>query len=250
MSEVISFSAGGYHYVNGVFQYSAGVVADPGYTIERARLDRPVPLLEGFAIIQEHLRTLDRPMQAFCACELRSPAPFNEDGFGAFNSGYVERLRHWGIVRDGRNPIARTNVCPAIGAPGEPSLYAFSYTVPSTNNPRPTFVISGSGEVPEGQGNYRDHVICPGDRSPTGLREKARWVLGEMERRMSAIGFDWHRVTGTHLYTIYDVHPFLADEIVARHATPGGLTWHFARPPVKDLDYEMDVRAIARECIV
>jgi hypothetical protein len=48
---------------------------------------------------------------------------------------------------------------------------------------------------------------------------------------------------------VYDLHPFLADEIIRRGAAPAGLTWHFARPPVKDLDYEMDVRGVAREIV-
>jgi hypothetical protein len=46
------------------------------------------------------------------------------------------------------------------------------------------------------------------------------------------------------------VHPFLADEIVRRGATRGGLTWHFCRPPVVELDYEMDVRGVARELVL
>jgi hypothetical protein len=37
---------------------------------------------------------------------------------------------------------------------------------------------------------------------------------------------------------------------VKRGATPAGLTWHFARPPVQELDYEMDVRAVAREILL
>jgi len=36
----------------------------------------------------------------------------------------------------------------------------------------------------------------------------------------------------------------LADEIVRRGAAPGGLTWHFARPPVQGLDFEMGVRGV------
>jgi len=82
------------------------------------------------------------------------------------------------------------------------------------------------------------------------LREKARWVLGEMERRMEGLGFSWADATASQLYTVHDVHPFLADELVARGATPGGLTWHFARPPVVDLDYEMDVRGVPRELLL
>jgi hypothetical protein len=67
---------------------------------------------------------------------------------------------------------------------------------------------------------------------------------------MRALGFGWDQVTATQLYTVYDVHPILADELVRRGATPGGLTWHFARPPVVNLDFEMDVRGITREIIL
>jgi hypothetical protein len=71
-----------------------------------------------------------------------------------------------------------------------------------------------------------------------------------MERRMAALGFGWSEVTATHVYTIFDIHPLLADEIVCRGATLGGLTWHFARPPVQDLDFEMDVRGVAHEFVI
>jgi hypothetical protein len=111
-------------------------------------------------------------------------------------------------------------------------------------------VVAGSGEAPEGAGNYRARAIRLLDRSPEGLREKARWVFAEMERRLAALGFDWSTATGTHVYTVYDLHPFLADEIVRRGTVPAGLPWHFARPPVKDLNYEMDVRAVARELVL
>jgi hypothetical protein len=37
---------------------------------------------------------------------------------------------------------------------------------------------------------------------------------------------------------------------VRRGAAPGGLTWHFCRPPVVELDYEMDVRAVTRELVL
>jgi hypothetical protein len=42
----------------------------------------------------------------------------------------------------------------------------------------------------------------------------------------------------------------LADEIARRGAMSGGLTWHYARPPVIGLDYEMDARGVAREIVV
>ena len=250
MSASIAFAPGSYRYVPGVFQYSAGVAAEPGFAIERRRLARPIPLAEGFAAIGAHLTRIGRPLAALCACELRSPAPFTEQGFLAFNRGYVETLESWGIYRDDRNPVARSNVCPEIAPPATPSLYAFSYTTPAEGRDRGSFQVAGSGEAPEGQPNYRDYIVRRGDTSTAGLREKARFVLAEMERRMAALGFGWADVTGTQLYTAHDVHPILADEIVRRGATPGGLTWHLCRPPVVDLDFEMDVRGIPRELVL
>ncbi|MEI8189003.1 MAG: hypothetical protein WCI75_04710 [candidate division NC10 bacterium] len=249
MSGAIAYPAGGYRYLKGMFQYAAGVAAEPGFEIERARFLRSVSLEEGFRAIAAHLAGIGRPLAAFCACELRSPAPFTEEGFLAFNRLYVGTLERWGIFRDEANPVARSNVCPEINPPVTPSFHAFAYTVPARAGTRESFLVAGSGEAPEGKGNYRDHIVRRGDTSPAGLREKARWVLGEMERRMQALGVGWADVTATQLYTVHDVFPILADEIVRRGAAAGGLTWHFARPPVVDIDYEMDVRGLAREIV-
>jgi hypothetical protein len=250
MSDVIAFPAGGYRYLKGVFQYSAGVAAEPGFEIERARFLRLVPLAEGFQAIETHLATLGRPLTALCACELRSPAPFTEEGFRAFNRAYVGTLERWGLFRNEANPVARSNVCPEINPPETPSVFAFAYTVPARPGARPSFHVAGSGEAPEGKGSYRAHIVRRGDTSPEGLREKARFVLGEMERRLRALGAGWEQVTATQLYTVHDVHPFLAEEIVRRGAAASGLTWHFARPPVVELDYEMDVRGVGREIVL
>lgn len=246
------FSAGGYRYVPGVFQYSAGVAALPGHVIERVRFARPVPLEAGFARIAQIIRAAGRPLTAFCACELRSPAPFTEEGFKAFNAIYAGTLQDWGLFAGGDNPVARSNVCPEIDPPAEPSFHAFSFvrTADTVEDAAPSFVVAGSGEAPEGRDSYGGHAIAPGDCSPEGLREKARWVLGEMERRMGALGFTWADTTGVQLYTVHDVHPFLGAEIVRRGAARHGLTWHFNRPPLVSLDYEMDCRGVARERVV
>lgn len=250
MTNVFSVPAGGYRAIKGVFQYSAGVAAEDGFEIVRARFQRPPPLGEAFAAIEAYLAEQGRPMTAFCACELRSPAPFTEEGFVAFNREYVGRLESWGLILDGVNPVARTNVCPALSPPRQVSLHAFSYTMPRTSSAAGGFVVAGSGEAPEGRGNYRDHAIRLGDRSPEGLREKARWVLGEMERRMEALGSGWPEATAVQLYTVYEIHPFLETELAARGAMRQGLTWHYVRPPVVDLDYEMDARGVAREIVL
>jgi hypothetical protein len=242
----IDFLPGGYRYIPGVFQYAGGVAALPGWRIERARFHTPVPLAAGFERIAAHLQQAGRQLTAFCACELQSPAPFTEAGFKAFNEVYVGTLARWGIYQQGENPVARANTCPALTSPSEPAFHAFCYTVPAIDA-APSFVVSGSGEAPEGRGNYRDHIIALGDTSPDGLRRKAVWVLGEMERRMAELGGTWQTTTAVQVYTVHDIHPFLADEIGRRGALRQGLTLHLNRPPVQGIDFEMDCRSVAVE---
>jgi hypothetical protein len=251
MSAAVPFSAGHYRFIPGVFQYSGGAAADAGYAIERVRFRAPVPLADGFARIEKIIGAAGRPLTAFCACELRSPAPFTEDGFRAFNEIYVVTLRRWGLFDGTVNPVARSNVCPEIDPPPEPSFHAFSYTVqaPAGRAGR-DFVIAGSGEAREGGASYRERTVRRGEQSPDAVREKARFVLGEMERRLAVLGFTWADTTATQVYTVFDLHPFLADEIVRRGAARAGLTWHFARPPVQELDYEMDCRGVTSERVV
>ena len=134
------------------------------------------------------------------------------------------------------NPVARSNVCPEIDPPTTPSFYAFSYTVPSQTHAARSFVAAGSGEAREGGPSYEGRIIRRGDQSPEAMREKARFVLGAMEQRMGALGFDWPDVTATQAYTVFDIHPLMAGEFVRRAGISGGLTWHFARPPVQGLD--------------
>ncbi len=243
MSSATLFAPGNFRFVPGVFQYSGGVAAEPGYRIERVRFARPLALDEGFRQAEAIIRAAGRPLTAFCACELRSPAPFDEAGFEAFNRIYTGTLARWGLFDGQTNPVARSNVCPALAPPATPSFYAFSFTV-ADPVARPSFVISGSAEAPEGKGNYRDHIVRRGDISEEGLRLKVRWVLEEMERRMAALGFGWADSTGAQVYTVHDIHPFIAQEMAARGALPHGFTWHFVRPPVVEFEYEMDCRGV------
>ena len=242
----IEVPAGGFHYIPGVFQYSSGVAALEGFRIERVEFMRLVPLAAGFAFIERYLRDEKLPLLAFCACELRSPAPFSEGGFTAFNRHYVGTLERWGVMRADANPVARSNVCPELKKPTEPCFHAFSFARP-TPGARGSFVIAGSGEAEEGHASYRERTIRFGDTSPAGMREKAVFVLKRMEQRLAALGKAWRDTTAVQVYTVFDPHPFMGNEIVRRGAAEHGLTWHFARPPVQGLDYEMDCRAVSVE---
>ena len=245
------FAPGGYRFIPGVFQYSGGAAAEPGYAIERVTFRKPVSLVQGFKRVEEIIKARGRPLTAFCACELRSPAPFTDEGFRAFNEVYVTTLAKWGLYDDRTkvNPVARSNVCPELHKPAEPSFHAFSFTVASDAK-QPTFVVAGSGEAREGGASYRERTVRHGETGPDAMREKAIFVLAEMERRLKLLGFAWAHTTATQVYTVHDLHPFLAGEIVARGAAAHGLTWHYCRPPVVGLDYEMDCRGVALERVI
>ena len=55
---------------------------------------------------------------------------------------------------------------------------------------------------------------------------------------------------GMQLYTVRNVFPFLESELGKRGVLRHGLTWHFNRPPVVDLEYEMDCRRVHIERVV
>jgi hypothetical protein len=237
-----------YRFLPGGEPYSSGVVASPGWEVVRVTLQAPVPWRAGFAAIERHLAGLDRPRTALCAIELRIPAPLTFGGFAEFNRGYRALLGEWGLLVEGRNPIARTNVAPVVGPPAEPSLYAFSHTVARAEPGRPTFVAAGSGELRPGPAS-RASVVRPDETSPDAMREKAAHVMGVMQARLTGLGATWADVTAVGVYTVHPLESFLATEVLARMgpAAIHGVHWHLAHPPIGGLAYEMDLRGVRRE---
>jgi hypothetical protein len=246
---LIDYPRGGYRFLKGISPYSAGVIASSGFAVEHVRLSRALPWKRGFAWIDARLHGAGRPRQALCAIALRSPKPFSFAGFGEFNQQYVETLGSWQIIQDGVNPVARTNVAPEVDPPAEPVLYSFAYTVPAESAP-PSFVVAGAGELPEGSLDPHD-VVRRGETTPDAMAAKARFVLGLMEGRLRGLGVGWSDVTATDIYTVHDVNALLAAEILPRisGARQHGVTWHYARPPIVSIEYEMDVRGCARETV-
>lgn len=247
---LINNPKGNYAFIKGIAPYSGGVVAESGHEIVHARFLHPVPLKTGFERVRAHLTAEKRPLQSLCGMELRSPKPFTFQGFGEFNAGYVGVLKEWGVFLDGVNPVARTNIAPEVGAPAEPSLYGFSYTVPSTLS-RKTFVVAGGGELPEGSLDPHD-VVRRGETSLDALREKARFVMGLMTGRIKELGVTWDEATVTEIYTVFNITPFLATEILKPMGKGNihGVVWHFSRPPIVSIEFEMDLRGVAKELVL
>lgn len=211
---------------------------------------RPVPWRAGFELIDEHLRGQGRFRKALCAVELRSPEPFTRAGFMEFNRGYRSVLEAWDLLVDGENPIARTNVAPVRAAPAEPVLYGFGYTVPSAET-GPTFILAGSGEL-RGGPMLDAHVIRPGETSPEAMCEKAAYVMRAMEKRLEGLEVGWEHVTCTEVYTARPLLDVLRAVVLDRigPAAIHGVRWHVSRPPIDELEFEMDARGVRRELVI
>lgn len=248
---LIDHPNGNYTFIKGIGPFSSGCKAQPGYEIVHATF-RPMPALQqGFELIANHLQDLGRPIQAVCGMELRIPQPLSPQAFNAFNAPYIRQLTDWNTFVDGANPVARTNVALAVHPVAEPSLYGFSYTVPARYQDA-TFVLSGSAETrrpPDGEGY---EIVSHGDVSTEGLRQKAAYVFQNLDDRLHEMAVTWANVTTVQLYTVHNVHPFLESTLLRPLGSGSqyGLQWHYSRPPVTALEYEMDARGVRQECVV
>ena len=186
---------GNYRFASGIAPYSSGVVAADGYEIVHATLRRPLPLHQGFDRIARQLAAVGRPRHALCAVELRIPAPLSFAGFIEFNGGYQQILRDWDLPLHGRNPVARTNIAPAVFPPDVPSVYAFSYTVPAPDATPPTFIIAGAGDLRDQAEMSDAAIVRAGETSADALREKAATVMDVMLARLAGVGMTWAEVT-------------------------------------------------------
>jgi len=244
--------SGNYSFLPAIGAFSSGAVAMPGYEVVRVVLATRVPYRQGLAGMDRFLRAQGRPPQALCGIELRSPRPMTFDEFALFNAGYFEELKQREILVDGVNPVARTNVVPALDPPAEAALYAFSYTTPAKDSPL-TFVVAGGGDrVVKGERADTSDMVRHGDVSSEGMGEKVAFVLGLMEKRLASLGAEWPQVTAVSVYTVQNIYPLIAPLLLPRlgPAKIHGLRWHFTRPPVQGMDFEMDLSGARRVLVL
>jgi hypothetical protein len=220
--------------------YCSGVIADQQYEIVRATFEHLIPWRVGFELIAKHLEALGRPHQALCGVELRCAAPYTLEGFQAFNAEYGEVLKEWGLYRGsvGTGSTARTNIAPAYHAPGEQSMFAFSYTVPSTSD-RPTFIVSGTpaGDVRRGEASFEAN------------REQVARIVEILEERLAALGASWGVVSDIIVYAPRDVCPVLRAELVPRigPAVLNGIRWSPGCAPVGGGGIEIGTHGVLQE---
>jgi hypothetical protein len=231
--------------------FSSGAIASAGFDVVHATFKPLARLADGFAAIERHLREAGRPINAVCGIELRIGAPLTQAGFDEFNRGYIERLKGWGVFVGEFNPVARTNVAPEVIPVAEPSMYGFYYTAPATGAARAAFVLAGVPEISSREGG-RAEVVARGDTSAEGMRRKTACVMSALQDRLDEMKVEWNDTSGVNLYTVQDVHPIFATELLPalKSASQRGIRWHYARPPVVGLELEIDGYSVRQELVL
>jgi len=142
------------------------------------------------------------------------------------------RLRAIGVSAGEKLPAARTNVAPTASRIEEPSLYAFTYTLPGDRE-GPAFVLSGAPET---------------DRTST--EAKLLSILAVLDGRLDALGTTWEHCTATNFYG--SALPAESAAVFQRlgSAAVHGVHWYPSLPPVTPLEYEIDARGTGREITI
>jgi hypothetical protein len=229
------FPAGDYRFLPSPgAPFSHGVLADPSFELVRAVFRRPLPLEQGLNEARRHVDAAGRPTTAIGAFELRIPEPLTPAEFAAFNVPYVERLAAMGLTIDGQQPTARTNVAPIGSGVTEPSVFAFTYTVPASGRLAPAFRLSGA--------------------VPTTLEgsavEQLRSVVRELDDRLEEFGVGWSDATAVALYGPPAAPAAVTELVQELGQALQGIVWFPSWPPVRGPQFEIDVRAVRTELIV
>lgn len=210
--------------------FSDGIVADPGYDLVRAVFARPRPLYEGLDAASRIVQAAGRPATALVGFELRLPEALSAEGFAAFNGPYVERMTSLGLSTGEGLVATRTNVAPTVGGITEPSLLAFSYTVPSTGRRATAFRLSGATET----------------RSDGTTAERLRSIVDVLDGHLAELQTSWDEATAI---TVYGAACDLDAATLAHFGAAGlrGVRWYPSLPPIVGIGFEIDAHSVGTE---
>ena len=242
---LIDNSAGNYKILPSGAAYCAGIIPDPGFEVVRAELQPWLPLEQAYAFIESHLKSLGRPVQAFCGIELRVPEPLTLDKWSSFNVPYLAQLRKWGLVSGDCSLVCRSNIALDPYPPTTTSTCAFSYTVPATSR-GPTFQLSGQADI-----GPNNKIIAEGEVDPQAMERRTRFTIDTVADTLQKLGFSWEDTTRVALFHTHDIPNLWGPALLGRVGEPirrGVLTYR-ARPPIAGGEVELEARAIRQELV-
>ena len=70
-----------------------------------------------------------------------------------------------------------------------------------------------------------------------------------MESRLRGLGLAWSLVSRANVYTAHSITELLPAIILSRMGAAAihGVHWHFSRPPIEEIEFEMDLRGTSTE---
>jgi len=88
-----------------------------------------------------------------------------------------------------------------------------------------------------------------GETTPDAMREKAEFVMASIQGTLDALGAKWEDVTNVNLYTAYVEGGYLDEAVFARigPAARYGVHWMYSKPPIQEIEFELDARGTSEE---
>jgi len=70
-----------------------------------------------------------------------------------------------------------------------------------------------------------------------------------MESRLRGLGLEWTMVSMANVYTAHSITELFPAVILSRMGAAAihGVHWHFSRPPIEEIEFEMDLRSTITE---
>lgn len=247
--EAVLHPSGDFRFLPAITAYSAGFAASDGYEITALRLLDCPTLSIGFERIDEEIKRRELPASALTGLQLRSPGAFTFEAFAKFNDEYCQLLIDRGLIIDGVNPISRTNVIPLHQQPSAPSIAVAFIVNPTQGLGGSDFVVAGAGEVSGDLGP--ENIVARGDLTQKGLSLKVECVLDIMLERLHALEASEESPTVVNVYTVHEISG-LAGMIEMKLPTisRNGYTTWLTRPPVKEIEFEMDCASYSKWAVI
>ena len=97
----------------------------------------------------------------------------------------------------------------------------------------------------------KTRIVRGGETSADAIIEKARCVVEIMRQRLASLGNN-ELLSQINVYTKHDLREPLAKVIIPTlpAAAHLGVRWHYSRPPVRDIEFEMDMRGVVRDVVI
>jgi len=202
-ASLLDNAEGSYRILPGGVAYCTGIVPYQGFEVVRVQLQTWLPLEQAYPFIESYLKSVGRPVRAFCGIEMRVPAPLTRKDWSDFNTPYLEQLRRWGLMHGELSGVCRSNIALATHAPKTASMCAFSYTAPAESESESEadgFCLSGTADIaPDGQ------VIAEGDTSPAAMRQRARYTIDVTAASLAKLGLSWSDVYQIAIFHAHEI---------------------------------------------